>query len=181
MLRERVGDLEPRSLGSDEDVLGGADAGIRIERSQRDFTQLSAHGNTEAGTADPAECPANARRSFISGQQLLAREPAKVFGADLSVGCEGRAVESPAHGTVAIADLGQWAVDFVTDPAAQTSASKTHVSRRSRAQSRNFQVLAPSNLRTRVDSITDGSKFRKLTPILRAARLMGCQCVAQPQ
>jgi hypothetical protein len=30
-------------------------------------------------------------------------------------------------------------------------------------------------------SITEGAKFRKLTPILLLARLVGSQCVTQPQ
>ncbi len=49
------------------------------------------------------------------------------------------------------------------------------------AQSKNFQVLVPSIRRIRVDSITDGSKLRKFTPILLLLPPMGCQCVMQPQ
>lgn len=47
-------------------------------------------------------------------------------------------------------------------------------------QSKNFQVLAPSNLRIRVVSMTDGSKLRKFTPIRFTPRAIGSQCVTQP-
>jgi len=50
----------------------------------------------------------------------------------------------------------------------------------SAVQSKNFQVLAPSSLRTRVVSMTEGSKLRKFTPILFILRVVGCQCVTQP-
>jgi hypothetical protein len=46
----------------------------------------------------------------------------------------------------------------------------------------NFQVSAPSNLRTRTDAMSFGSKFPRFTPCFAPGTGMsGSQCVTQPQ
>jgi hypothetical protein len=65
-------------------------------------------------------------------------------------------------------------------PEAAVCAAHALPALRGAVQSKNFQVLAPSNLRIRVVSMTDGSKLRKFIPIRFPPRAMGSQCVTQP-
>src|SRR3977135_1747735 len=97
MLWQRVGDLKPGGRRADEDVFAWANTRIRIQRSQRYIAELSVSRNTEAGAADPAECPTNPWRCFIDGQKVLARQPTEMFSTDLCVGCKGGSVKSSTH------------------------------------------------------------------------------------
>src|SRR5688572_10615646 len=97
MLWQLVVDLEPAGFGADEDVLVGANARIRIQRSQCHTAELSTSRNSETRAANPAECPTDARRSHIAGQKLLARQPMEILRANLCIGCKGGSVKSTAH------------------------------------------------------------------------------------
>lgn len=122
MLGQIVGDLVPGGFGSDKDVFSGANAGIRVEQPYRQVAELAVRWNTETGPTDSTEGPGFSRGCFVDGQQLLARQPAKILGVDFCVGRERGSMEPSAHGTVTIAHLMKRTVNFITHPAAKTSA-----------------------------------------------------------
>ncbi len=81
MLREVVSDLEPRCLRAGEDMIGGSNAGIVVERSGRHDEKIPLRNKTGHRTsADAAESISETLRRLqsIAGQVIFASQPAKV-------------------------------------------------------------------------------------------------------
>jgi hypothetical protein len=72
ILWKRICDVVPLCLGANKHVISGANAGICVEWTHSDVAELSLARDTETGSTYPAEGPANARRSFIHCQKVLA-------------------------------------------------------------------------------------------------------------
>jgi hypothetical protein len=104
-LGKAVGNTVPGGLGANKHVVGGANAGVRVESAYGKVTELASAGDTETGPADSAEGPTDAGRSLIHRQKVLPSEPTKIFGIHLRIGGERRPMKSATHRAVAITDI----------------------------------------------------------------------------
>ena len=118
VLRQVVGDLEPRCLRADEDVLGRADGGRVDERSHRDVHVLAvAHDREQQRAADRA---ARVVQVVLSVDQQARRLPGDLELLSLDTGerLERRAGRRPAARAMAVRRVPERVRDPVADRAA---------------------------------------------------------------
>jgi len=126
ILWKGVGNLVPRGFGANKHVIGGANAGVRVESAHSEVAELSGARETKTGPADSAEGPADAWRSFIHSKKVLPSEPMKILSAHLRIGGERRPMKSSTHRAMAVANVGKWTIHFVTHRTAKATALYGH-------------------------------------------------------
>lgn len=139
VLRQAVGDPEPRRLAGDKDVAFRADARIVIQNAER-YAQLGSNSRIRRGgfvggtgpvdhrrTANAAETAAKTAGGFVVADQILALDPFEIRGLDANAATERGAVLLAAAGAMAIQRPQQRTVDFELDAAAKAaSADRRH-------------------------------------------------------
>ena len=134
VLRQRVGDLEPRRLVGDEDVLAGPRARIVVERAHRDDRD-AARGvrSWHLGAAGRAERLREALglRHLVRGELRLAAREAKLVEPHAEIRrVRGRAC-APAAPAVAVAAQDRRTLDLERDGVAK-AAPASHARSRGR-------------------------------------------------
>ena len=123
MLGQVIDDRVPRRLRAGEHVKRGPDARVLGDAAHRDEGDRATAGiGRHTGAAALAEVPNSVRRGVVVHDLVGTAGPAEELRVGRAEGGVGRTVELPAHGTVAVGDLDQVAINLECDVSAETGA-----------------------------------------------------------
>jgi len=124
VLGKPVRDLEPRRLGSDEEVAFHLVAGRLVQATQGKAHSIGivVVGADEIRPADRTEVLGGELRGMECRHELLAFHPGELGGPDRGPGAEGGAMPATTPGAMAVQDRPELSLDSVLDVFAKASA-----------------------------------------------------------